>query len=442
MAAASTGAGPHGYNTVTCGGTPRAAISCQYGKVTNTGSSTTMSIADSPAIRRPLTSVLRPRQLAGERSMAHGRSVRGWGYRRAVVRPKQAATSMLCVLLLTCALCGCSRAAAVPRFRQRNHASSAAHRVAAAAGLTVHRVNPSTTGATVGAPNDPHIAVVDPGVRSNGELLVFLPGTGGRPNCCRYILDAAAEAGFHAIGLTYANATAVATICRNDLACYGTVRQDDFDGSEPNPFVHVAANNAIQARLGDLLRYLSAHYASERWSQFVTGATPRWNRIVIAGHSQGGGDAAYIGKIRKVEGVVMLSSDVDSSSTRPPVAADLSDHGPLDSARSLCGLRPRAGSLLRQDRHRLDRLDLQSFGRATSIDGHRTPFGGSHELLTSVAVPPGPAPALATHDSTAVDSQTPLCANRAPAFVPVWRYLMQVAGGLPVTKGVAVCPAG
>ena len=138
----------------------------------------------------------------------------------------------------------------------------------------------------------------------------------------------------------------------------------------------------------------------------------------------------------------MLSSDVDSSSTRPPVAATYLTTGhltPLDRYVGFDHVRDLFFDKIFTD---WTTLDLQSLGRATSIDGNRTPFGGSHELLTSAAVPPGSAPALATHDSMAVDTQTPLCSNRAPAFAPVWRYMMQVAGGLPVTKGVAVCPAG
>ncbi len=347
----------------------------------------------------------------------------------------------LCVLVLTLALSGCHRLAASP-IQQRVGALSAAHAVTDPSGLTILRVDPSTTSATVGAPNDPNVAVIDTAVRSNGELFVFLPGTGGQPDCCTYLLEAAAEAGFHAIGLTYPNATAVGTVCRNNLACYGTVRQDDFDGSDPNPYVHIGATNAIQARLVDLLRYLSVHDPSERWSQFITGATPAWRHTVVAGHSQGGGDAAYIAKIRDVEGVVMLSSDVDSTSTLPPVAATYLTTGhltPLDRYVGFDHVRDPFFDKIVTD---WAALNLQSFGPEVSIDGRSTPFGDTHELVTSAIVPPGPVPALATHDSTAVDSQTPRCTNGTPAFAPVWRYMMQVAGGLPVTNGMPICQAG
>lgn len=312
----------------------------------------------------------------------------------------------------------------------------------AASTLTTYSIAPSLTSAQVGAPNNPNLVVIDPAAKSNGELFVFFPGTGGQPNCCKYLLDTAAETGFHAIGLTYANATAVGTICRNDLACYGTVRQDDFDGREPNPFVSVAPTNAIQARLVDLLRYLAHHYPAGGWSQFLSGNSPAWSRIVVSGHSQGGGDAAYIAKIRGVEGVVMLSSDVDSTSGTPPVAATYLTTGHLTPVARYVGLVHIRDPFFAKIFTDWTALDLQSFGAKISVDQARTPFGHRHELVTSAIVPGGRAPALATHDSTAVDSQTPICSNGTRALAPVWRYIMQVAGGLAVTSNVQVCSAG
>jgi hypothetical protein len=339
------------------------------------------------------------------------------------------------------AIAGCDGLAAAP-MKQSIGAVRRASAATSTSAVTVHRIDPSTTSPTVGAPNDPNVAVVDDAVRSNGELFVFFPGTGGQPDCCTDLLESAAEAGFHAVGLTYPNAPAVGTVCRNNLACYATVRQDDFDGSDPNPYVHVAATNAIQARLTDLLRYLSVHYPSERWSPFLADATPTWKHIVVGGHSQGGGDAAYIGKIRDVEGVVMLSSDVDSTSTDPPVAGTYLSTGHLTPLARYVGFDHVRDPFFDKIVADWTALHLQSFGPQVAIDGHRTPFGDTHELVTSAIVPSGPVPALATHDATAVDSQTPRCENGTPAFAPVWRYMLQVAGGFPITSGVPICPAG
>jgi len=356
------------------------------------------------------------------------------------VRPNRASIITACLAIVIFAFCACDRLTASP-IEPRSGVARPAPGAIATAALTIRRIDPSTTSPAVGAPNSPNLVVVDDAVRSNGELFVFLPGTAGQPGCCTNLLDTAAETGYHAIGLTYPNATAVGTVCRNNLSCYETVRQDDFDGTDPNPYVHVAATNAIQARLADLLHYLSIQYPSERWSQFMTGATPTWRRIVVGGHSQGGGDAAYIAKIRDVEGVVMLSSDVDSSTTNPPVAATYLRTGHLTSLTHYVGFDHVRDPFFDKIITDWAALNLQSFGPDIAVDSRRTPFSATHELVTSAEVPPGPVPAFATHDSTAVDTQTPLCANGTPAFAPVWRYMMQVAGGFPVTNGVPICNA-
>jgi len=305
--------------------------------------------------------------------------------------------------------------------------------------VTTYEIAPTATSASLSGPSSPDLAAVDTAVPSNGELLVFLPGTDGHPDCCQYLLETAARTGFLAVGLTYDNTEAVGEICLDDLSCYTTVRQDDFDGSTPSSFTDITPANSIQSRLVDLLQYLAAAHPSQGWGSFLAGSTPVWSKIVVAGHSQGGGDAAYIAKIRAVEGVVMLSSDVDSTATRPPVAATYLTTGHLIPLDRYIGFDHAADPFNDKIETDWTALDLQSFGPAVSVDGKRPPFGNSHELLTSAAVPPGPAPALATHDSTAVDVQTPLCADGLPAFVPVWRYMMEVAGGLPITSGRPVC---
>lgn len=307
-----------------------------------------------------------------------------------------------------------------------------------ASGVTTYEIDPTTTNPDLTGLDRPNFVALDPSVPSNGELFVFFPGTGGQPDCCRYLVETAAEMGFHAVGLSYLNSEAVATICDNDLACYGTVRQDDFDGSDPNAYVTVSPGDSIQSRLSDLLEYLATTYSTEGWSQFLEGSTPAWDKILVSGHSQGGGDAAFIGSIRRVEGVLMLSSVVDSSSTTPIQPATYLTTGhvtPLDRYIGFDHTRDPYYPKIATD---WNALDLQSFGPPVSVDGTKAPFGHSHELTTSTYDLPGPA-ILDTHDSTAVDIQTPVCPDGAPAFAPVWEYMMEVAGGLRVTSSAPVC---
>ncbi len=50
-----------------------------------------------------------------------------------------------------------------------------------APGVTVHSVRPTQADPAVTGPGSPSLAMAGPRSRSNGMLVVFLPGTGGQP---------------------------------------------------------------------------------------------------------------------------------------------------------------------------------------------------------------------------------------------------------------------
>lgn len=303
-------------------------------------------------------------------------------------------------------------------------------------GPTVLQVPPTTTNPILAEPAVPNFVALDTAVRSNSELLVFFSGTGGQPDCCQLFLKEAAQLGFHTIGLAYENMQAVGTICRNNLTCYGTVRQNDFDGADASAYSNVAPAQSISARLVDLLGFLAKTYPSQGWASFLSADHVNWNLVVVAGHSQGGGDAAYIAKIEKVEGVIMLSSDVDSTSTTPPVAATCLRTDHLTALNRYIGFDHTQDPFYPKIRADCTALNLASLGPAVSVDSSSPPYSHSHQLITSATVPDE---ILATHDSTAVDSATPMCANGTAEFAPVWRYMMEVAGGLPLSAGPSHC---
>jgi dienelactone hydrolase len=64
---------------------------------------------------------------------------------------------------------------------------------------------------------------------------------------------------------------------------------------------------AIVPRLTRLLQHLARTDAAGRWDQYLNGDAPRWERLVLAGQSQGGGMAAFIAQTRRVAGVIMFS---------------------------------------------------------------------------------------------------------------------------------------
>lgn len=303
-------------------------------------------------------------------------------------------------------------------------------------GVVVHQVGPRQTDPRITGPPHPNLAMIATGVRQNGLLVVFLPGTGGKPGCCQLFLRQAALLGFHAIGLQYNNQTAVGAKCLNSLRCFGTVRQNVFDGTDPTPRSAIPPRDGVEHRLSALLSYLVRRYPGEGWGQFLLGAVPRWGSIVISGHSQGGGEAAFIGAERGLSGVVTLSSPPDTDLHHQPatwVYGVPSGATPLARVVAFVHTRDPFYARIVAD---WGAMNLARFGSMTSVDSVAAPYDHSHQLISSAALP---HVVLATHDSTAVDSATPRCPDGSPEYAPVWSYMLEVAGGLPQAAGQPAC---
>jgi hypothetical protein len=246
-------------------------------------------------------------------------------------------------------------------------------------------------------------------------------------------LKEAASLGFAAIGLSYPNASSVKSRCANDLSCYGTVRANQFNGTKPSAASSVTPDDAVDFRLSALLKYLHRTQRSGPWGRFLSAGQVDWSRVVIGGHSQGGGEAAFIGTIQHIEGVLMLSAPVDSTNGALPEPARYLSADHRTPMNRYVGFDHTADPSHAKILTDWAALGLGRFGPAVSIDTARPPYLGSRQLVTSVSVPDHTV-SNAPHDSTAVDLDTPLCPDGSPRFAPVWRYMLQVAGGLRVTR--------
>lgn len=147
------------------------------------------------------------------------------------------------------------------------------------------------------------------------RLLVFMPGTSGRPPGPPHFLEAAVSAGYRVISLAYNNEPSVAVYCprQPDPACSGEFRHMRSFGTRalPDPAISNNAAESIRARLLALLRHLHSQFPQDGWQQFLDGDQPAWARMTLAGQSQGAGMAAYIAKQHLVERVIMFSSPWD-----------------------------------------------------------------------------------------------------------------------------------
>ncbi len=285
-------------------------------------------------------------------------------------------------------------------------------------------VLPASTDAAISTDLDVHFAVnPSPSVASKQLLFVFLPGTFGKPQNVRAVVREAAANGLHAIGLNYPNDATVGSLCAKstDFNCYGNVRAEILNGTDFTNVIRVTRANSIENRLIKLLQSLNALAPAEGWSAYLTNAgQPDWTRIRVAGHSQGGGHAAFIAKRYAVNRAVYFSSPADAVAGQP--APWLLAAGATPGT-SQAGFTHQRDELASPEEIGLAWQALGLTGVLTSVDGMSTPFGGARQLTTNAARNPAGTEQAPFHGSTVVDNVTPRAVDGTPLFAPVWRAL-------------------
>jgi acetyl esterase/lipase len=188
--------------------------------------------------------------------------------------------------------------------------------------LVVYRVAPSDVDPSVRRFNEPHYVVFAATANANAPLLLFLPGTGGRPQSTSVFAQAAARQGYRVIGLEYVDEPAVARLCPRDPDpnCSEKVRRKRIYGDDVTALIDDHPDEVIVSRLTKLLAALARDHPADGWSRYLEDGHPDWTRIAVSGLSQGAGMAAYIAQRTTVARVVLFSSPWDSYGPRRTLA--------------------------------------------------------------------------------------------------------------------------
>jgi hypothetical protein len=170
-----------------------------------------------------------------------------------------------------------------------------------------------------------HIVEVDSTVPRRNRLFVFLSGTTGAPKYVKLIRKTAAQAGYHALGLSYINDVSVVFgLCTPERGfqtpaavhqCQEDTRLEVIYGEDLSTVIEVDRANSIENRLAKLLDHVSRVAPCDGWGQYVTDGAVNWDRVIVAGHSQGSGHAAMIGKTQLVHGVLVFAGPEPSTWT-------------------------------------------------------------------------------------------------------------------------------
>jgi len=262
------------------------------------------------------------------------------------------------------------------------------------------------------APNAPNLASR---TTSAGPLLLFLAATRAEPTDYRSFLAVAKSSGYHVLALDYWNrGLSVEKTCGEHPQCYTDLQRNRLDGSHKTPFSSVSPADSILTRLRRSLHYLAMKDKQGGWQQYLRGSSIDWRRIVVAGHSQGGGESAYIAHLHRVRGALMFSSPVDTSHG---IAASWMGSPGATPAADMYGFIDRGDVFYDKIRGSWTKLGLDRFGPAANAS--LAPPYRSHELLSDVDLGrPGEA-----HLRTITD-KTPLTPSGAPVFAPVWKWML------------------
>ncbi|MHC5796264.1 BPSS1187 family protein [Lacisediminihabitans sp. FW035] len=248
---------------------------------------------------------------------------------------------------------------------------------------------------------------------SPGPLLLFLPATGARPWDYRTFLRTAVASGYDVLGLDYWNrGKSVVRTCGSNPECYTAVQRNRFDGSAPSEASNVDPANSILNRLTLALAHLATVDPAGQWGRYLDDGEVDWTRIVLAGHSQGGGESAYISHLHLVHGVLMFSSPVETNDGVP--AAWMREPGVTPASR-MYGFVNQHDMYFSKIIGSWSELKMQRAGMPADVP---VP-SGSHQLVSTLDV----GTPVQSHGRTVSDS-TPRATDGIPLFDPTWKWML------------------
>lgn len=298
--------------------------------------------------------------------------------------------------------------------------------VQAAAGVVL----PSDTDPAITNFNQVHTWSVDTtGLPRRNTLFVMLPGTGGIPFVYQQVVRAASEFGFHAVGLMYPNDLAVNEACAfsPDPDCHEKARREIITGEDLSPLFAVNRVNSIEHRLVRLVQHLHNNQPTRGWGQYLDAQTNLvWAKVIIAGHSQGGGHAAMIAHRVPVHRCLMFAAADWRIPGNEPAAWTLSAGATPPERHIGLGHVDDPTVIAPVMRSFWSALGMDAFGAEQVVDGRPVPYEGSRMLMTALAT---------TNAHSCMITDLAMITNQqGSVYRPVWHWMMTGPAPLPVIE--------
>ncbi|HVZ93792.1 MAG TPA: hypothetical protein VG797_04715 [Phycisphaerales bacterium] len=293
--------------------------------------------------------------------------------------------------------------------------------LAGAQTIRTESVLPATTDPAITMALSAHRVAFATDIAHRNRLFVYLHGAGGTASSGTLLLSAAAENGFHAIGITYPMDQTPFQFCSTDFHCQELFRRELIEGVDSSPHIAISRADSIENRIIKLLQHLDTAHPGEGWGSYAPGASIAWTSMVVYGHSMGGANAALLARDHELAGACISAPAADIqgwwSAPATPVQRIFGFSHVQDRFAQLQGVWATMG--------------LNAFGAVQDVATVAAPYSNTHMLSTSVA----PAAGNDYHNSPTTDGATPRLGDGTPVYQPVWSYMM--LGGAAQTPA---CP--
>lgn len=306
-----------------------------------------------------------------------------------------------------------------------------------------HVVRPSTVDERTTGKNSYQLAYVSSTGPWRNELVVFFPGTTGVPVSFENFCQNAANQGYHVIALTYENDQSMQSLCgmSEDPRCYRDVRAEVLTGEDRSRKVELDRPNSIEFRLAAFLNYLERNHPNQQWGQYLTDQNSLWtdcvdwSRLLLCGHSQGAGYAAFAGTLHETRRVVMMSGGDYRINVDEPAPWLFEDPAT-----------PKERWFQFQHYHDTraesgpgwEALDLLEFGPVVDVDTGSPPYEYSHVLVTFREPCPTVDGKINYHNAVANDPLQKRDANGVPYHAAVWTHLLNGPTSAPEPEDLVV----
>jgi hypothetical protein len=257
--------------------------------------------------------------------------------------------------------------------------------------------------------------------RRKDRLFIFIPGTFVGPNVYTRILQSGAKYGYYTIGISYSNSQTIQSFCTgNNQNCIRDIFREYLEGVDYSVEVNVSASNSFENRITKFIRYLNSNFPNENWGRFLNSDnTIKWEKVSLAGHSQGSGHALYISKTRKLLRASLFSGPNGFRLANGQFPNWLTSNGLTENG-SVFAFTNTLDAIAEWNELQLVWNNLGMLGQFQTVDNVSN-FNGAHKLFTSIDLPP--AIVNPEHGSTVANENTPLDNEGNAVFEIVWKYM-------------------